>query len=108
MRILVATDAVTPQVNGVVRTYERLAVELRAQGVEMKFLTPDDFRTVTFPAYPEIRLGDPRYAAGPPEDRRNRPGFHSRRDRRPGWLDGAQCLPRGGSPVHHQLPYQIP
>jgi glycosyltransferase involved in cell wall biosynthesis len=59
MRILVATDAVTPQVNGVVRTYERLAVELRAQGVEMMFLTPDDFRTITFPAYPEIRLAIP-------------------------------------------------
>ena len=27
MRVLVATDAWHPQVNGVVRTYERLAVE---------------------------------------------------------------------------------
>ena len=52
MRILVATDAVYPQVNGVVRTYERLALELRAHRVELIFLTPGDFRTLSFPPYP--------------------------------------------------------
>ena len=59
MRILVATDAWHPQVNGVVRTYERLAVEARAQGVEIVFFTPAGFRTVACPAYPGIRLAIP-------------------------------------------------
>jgi glycosyltransferase involved in cell wall biosynthesis len=59
MRILVATDAWHPQVNGVVRTYERLAEEARAQGVEIVFFTPTGFRTVACPAYPSIRLAIP-------------------------------------------------
>jgi 1,2-diacylglycerol 3-alpha-glucosyltransferase/glucuronosyltransferase len=59
MRILVATDAWQPQVNGVVRTYERLAEELSVHGVELVFLTPHEFRTVPCPTYPEIRLAVP-------------------------------------------------
>jgi glycosyltransferase involved in cell wall biosynthesis len=59
MRILVATDAWHPQVNGVVRTYERLARELDALGVEVSFLAPHEFRTVPCPTYPEIRLALP-------------------------------------------------
>jgi glycosyltransferase involved in cell wall biosynthesis len=59
MRILVATDAWHPQVNGVVRTYERLAEEARARGAEISFFTPSGFRTVPCPAYPCIRLAIP-------------------------------------------------
>jgi glycosyltransferase involved in cell wall biosynthesis len=59
MRILVATDAWHPQVNGVVRTYERLAVELAALGVEMTVLAPQEFHTLPCPTYPEIRLALP-------------------------------------------------
>ncbi len=59
MRILVATDAWHPQVNGVVRTYERVASEARALGVEMTFLTPSHFRSLPCPAYPGIRLAVP-------------------------------------------------
>jgi glycosyltransferase involved in cell wall biosynthesis len=59
MRILVATDAWHPQVNGVVRTYERLAEEARAQGVGITFFTPTGFRTIPCPAYPGIRLAIP-------------------------------------------------
>ena len=56
MRILIATDAWHPQVNGVVRTYERLAVELPKLGAEACFLAPSQFRTLPCPTYPEIRL----------------------------------------------------
>ncbi len=56
MRVLVATDAWHPQVNGVVRTYERLAQESHKLGFEVVFLTPADFRTIPCPTYPEIRL----------------------------------------------------
>ncbi len=61
MRVLVATDAWRPQVNGVVRTYERLADQLAEFGVELVFLTPADFNTIPCPTYPEIRLAIPGY-----------------------------------------------
>ncbi len=56
MRVLVATDAWHPQVNGVVRTYERLAIEAPKLGFEVSFLAPSAFRTLPCPSYPEIRL----------------------------------------------------
>jgi glycosyltransferase involved in cell wall biosynthesis len=56
MRVLVATDAWAPQVNGVVRTYERLAMEAPALGFEVGFLAPPLFLTLPCPTYPEIRL----------------------------------------------------
>lgn len=59
MRILIATDAWHPQINGVVRTYERLAREARTQGADLSFLTPAHFRSVACPAYPSIRLAVP-------------------------------------------------
>lgn len=56
MRILVATDAWHPQVNGVVRTYERLETEVRKLGADVHFVTPQEFVTLPCPTYPEIRL----------------------------------------------------
>ena len=56
MRVLIATDAWHPQVNGVVRTYERLGEEFQAQGAAVGFLTPAEFFTLPCPTYPEIRL----------------------------------------------------
>lgn len=59
MRILVATDAWRPQVNGVVRTYERLAEELPRLGASVSILGPSDFSTFPCPTYPEIALAVP-------------------------------------------------
>ena len=75
MRVLVATDAWHPQVNGVVRTYERLALEAGKLGFEVSFLAPSDFRTLPCPTYPEIRfaLAGPRAIAAHIE--RARPDF---------------------------------
>lgn len=56
IRILVATDAWRPQINGVVRTYERLAEETGALGAELHFLTPEGRSSLPLPSYPEIRL----------------------------------------------------
>lgn len=61
MRILLATDAWTPQINGVVRTYQRLKRELREMGVELLVLGPENFRSVPCPSYPEIRLALPHH-----------------------------------------------
>lgn len=55
-RVLIVTDAWHPQVNGVVRTYDRLRTELAALGCEPHLLTTEGFRTLPMPTYPEIRL----------------------------------------------------
>jgi len=54
--ILIVTDAWHPQINGVVRSLERTAAELIRMGVSVEFLTPQAFRTLPCPTYPEIRL----------------------------------------------------
>ncbi len=56
MNVVIVTDAWKPQVNGVVRTYEQFGRELTAMGHTVSYITPDGFRTVPMPGYPEIRL----------------------------------------------------
>jgi glycosyltransferase involved in cell wall biosynthesis len=56
MRILIATDAWLPQVNGVVTTIANTVRELRALGHEVGLITHEGFRTFPCPSYPEIRL----------------------------------------------------
>jgi glycosyltransferase involved in cell wall biosynthesis len=56
MRILVATDAWKPQVNGVVNTYVNLEREGPSAGFSLAFMTPAEYRTVPMPSYSEIRL----------------------------------------------------
>jgi len=55
-RILVATDAWKPQINGVVRSLESVARALYEFGAEIEFLTPQDFTTIPLPTDHEIRL----------------------------------------------------
>jgi glycosyltransferase involved in cell wall biosynthesis len=55
-KILVATDAWHPQVNGVVRTLNHVAREARALDADLEFLSPEGFWTLPMPGYPEIRL----------------------------------------------------
>jgi len=56
MKILLVTDAWFPQVNGVVRTLSTVRRELEARGHEFEVVSPDRFRTLACPTYPEIRL----------------------------------------------------
>ena len=56
MKILIVTDAWLPQVNGVVRTIQATNRELEKMGHEVVMITPQLFRTVACPTYPEIRL----------------------------------------------------
>lgn len=60
MRILIATDAWRPQVNGVVQTLEATARAAEALGASVTFLTPDGFPTFPLPSYPGIRVALPR------------------------------------------------
>jgi glycosyltransferase involved in cell wall biosynthesis len=60
MKVLVATDAWRPQVNGVVRTLGALARAAAKLGVDVEFLSPDGFWTFPVPTYPGLRLAVPR------------------------------------------------
>jgi len=62
MKILVATDAWHPQVNGVVRTLTMMAEAAKALGAEFDFLTPESFRTIAMPSYRDLRVALPRRA----------------------------------------------
>jgi glycosyltransferase involved in cell wall biosynthesis len=55
-RILIVSDAWTPQVNGVVRTLRTITEEMRAMGKIVEVIGPDRFNTIPMPSYPEIRL----------------------------------------------------
>lgn len=95
MRILVATDAWRPQVNGVVRTYERLEEELREAGAETVFLTPSEFRSVPCPTYPEIRLAIPGYLHLVERLAAIRPdAIHIATEGPVGWMTRHWCLSR--------------
>ena len=56
MRILLATDAWEPQVNGVVRTLTKVVGELRDMGHTVEVVRPDQFKTFPLPTYPEIKV----------------------------------------------------
>jgi glycosyltransferase involved in cell wall biosynthesis len=59
MRVLIATDAWHPQINGVVRTLTSLARSARNLGVTIEFLSPEGFPSVPLPTYPGLRLALP-------------------------------------------------
>ena len=56
MRIAIATDAWSPQINGVVTTLQQTRDELVRQGHEVCMITPEGRRSMPCPTYPEIRL----------------------------------------------------
>ena len=56
MKLLLATDAWAPQVNGVVRTLTEVLRELGAMGHRVNTVQPGLFRSIPCPFYPEIRL----------------------------------------------------
>jgi glycosyltransferase involved in cell wall biosynthesis len=64
MRIAIATDAWTPQVNGVVRTLSTTVNALIERGHDVELITPQQFFTLPMPGYSEIRLAvAPRFGA---------------------------------------------
>lgn len=56
MRIALATDAWTPQTNGVVTTLTATAETLTGLGHQVRVLSPQGLKTIPCPSYPEIRL----------------------------------------------------
>jgi 1,2-diacylglycerol 3-alpha-glucosyltransferase/glucuronosyltransferase len=59
LRILLATDAWRPQVNGVVRTWETSIDHLQRRGHQVEVIHPGQFASVPIPFYREIRLAIP-------------------------------------------------
>jgi hypothetical protein len=56
LRILLVTDAWAPQVNGVVVTLSNTVRWLERWGHDVHVLSPEGFRTMPMPSYPEIPL----------------------------------------------------
>ena len=96
MRILIVSDAWHPQVNGVVRTLTKVTAELAALGHETRVISPEGFRTIPAPSYPEIRLAlrpGPRLAR---EIEAFRPeAIHLATEGPLGWAARRYCMKRG-------------
>jgi glycosyltransferase involved in cell wall biosynthesis len=56
LRILLATDTWTPQINGVVMTLRNTIRGAEAAGHTVEVIGPDRFTSIPCPTYPEIRL----------------------------------------------------
>jgi glycosyltransferase involved in cell wall biosynthesis len=96
MRVLVATDAWHPQVNGVVRTLTSLARAAHNLGVSVDFLSPDGFASIALPTYSSLRLALPT----PPQiarriDAAKPDGIHIATEGTIGHLVRAYCRRRG-------------
>ena len=74
-RITIVTDAWHPQVNGVVRSLENTIGEMERMGHDIMLVTPDRFRNVPLPSYPEIRIALTRYRTVEREIDRFQPSF---------------------------------
>lgn len=55
-KLVIVTDAWHPQVNGVVRTLTKCCELMTERGYEVIVISPQDYRSVPCPTYPEIRL----------------------------------------------------
>jgi len=58
--ILIVTDNLPDQINGVVTTYKNIELYAQLDGYNIIYITPNDFRHVDCPIYNEIKLAYPR------------------------------------------------
>jgi glycosyltransferase involved in cell wall biosynthesis len=56
LKLLIVTDAWTPQTNGVVTTLQQVIAELQRLNIEVEVLAPEGRATLPLPGYPEIRV----------------------------------------------------
>ena len=96
MRILMATDAWKPQVNGVVSTLERMTGAAEGMGARFDFLTPQGMTTAPLPTYPDIRLALPvRGEIGRRIEESAPDHIHIATEGPIGWLTRLHCLRTG-------------
>ncbi len=96
MHLLIATDAWSPQTNGVVTTLRNTLRELARLGHTVTLVTPERFRTVGCPSYPEIRLAlaSPRRLRAMLDDAAP-DAVHIETEGPIGWATRAACLASG-------------
>ena len=93
MRILIATDAWRPQVNGVVSTLERMTQAAAELGAAFEFITPQGMWSAPLPSYPEIRLAIPSWRHIGRRIEEARPDhIHIATEGPIGWLTRRYCL----------------
>jgi hypothetical protein len=56
MKLCIISDAWSPQINGVVNTLKATIRELEKRDVMVHVISPQEFRTIPCPTYPDIRL----------------------------------------------------
>ncbi len=96
MKIVLATDAWHPQINGVVRSLSMTVDCLRRMGHKVEVIEPGRFRTVPCPTYPEIRLSlGCRRAVAKILDRERPDSIHISTEGPIGWAARAWCLKNG-------------
>ena len=95
MRILIATDAWRPQVNGVVSTLEQMTKAAAELDAAFDFVTPQGMWTAPMPSYPEIRLAIPSWRRIGRRIEEARPDhIHIATEGPIGWLTRRYCLRR--------------
>ena len=96
MRIVLATDAWHPQVNGVVRSLSTTVDHLRKRGHEVEVIEPSMFWTVACPTYAEIRLAlGCRKSVGRYLDEEDPDAIHIATEGPVGWAARNWCVKRG-------------
>jgi glycosyltransferase involved in cell wall biosynthesis len=58
-KILVITDNLLDQINGVVTTFTNIKVQAENNGYNLEFITPENFRHIDCPGYSEVKLSLP-------------------------------------------------
>jgi len=110
MRILIVSDAWSPQVNGVVTSLQSLMGELRELGHEVRLLSPADFHSRPCPTYPEIPLVWDLWRVGP-AIRDFRPDcVHLATEGPLGWAARRWLMKRGmafSSAIHTRFPEYV-
>ena len=59
-KILIITDNLHSQINGVVTTYRNIEICGKADGYEFAYLTPNDFNYIDCPGYRDVKLAWPK------------------------------------------------
>lgn len=96
MKLLLITDAWTPQVNGVVRSLSRTCEQLVKSGHQVHVVSPENQRTLPCPSYPEIRLTlRPRHAVRRATGGRDFDAIHIATEGPLGIAGRAWCLAHG-------------
>lgn len=96
MRIALISDAWYPQVNGVVRTLDTVRGELVAMGHTVTMVTPEQFKSIACPTYPEIRLSiDAPFTLAARLDAIGPTHIHIATEGPLGWAARRYCMKRG-------------